>query len=68
MPDISPVEPTVDLTILSIPQLNDYRHELTMSIHNPGTDFDPSDEKQLKVYLDQIEAIKAQLKVLGYEG
>lgn len=67
MPDTDPVIPVVDLTTLDIRQLNDYRHELTMSIRNPGTDFDSWDEKQQKVYVEQIEAIKAQLKVLGYE-
>lgn len=68
MSDSNPVEPTVDLTTLTVAQLNDYRHELTMSIRNPGTDFDDWDEAQKKVYFEQIEAIKAQLKVLGYEG
>jgi hypothetical protein len=68
MPDTNPVIPTVDLTTLTIDQLNDYRHELTLSIREPGTDFDPDDEAQQKVYLDQIEAIKARLEVLGYTG
>jgi hypothetical protein len=64
----SPVEPTIDLTTLSVAQLNDYRHELTLSLRNPGTDFDDWDEAQQKVYVEQIEAIKAQLAVLGYTG
>jgi hypothetical protein len=68
MSDTNPVLPTVDLTTLTIDQLNDYRHELTLSIREPGTDFDPDDEAQQKVYIDQIEAIKAQLAVLGYTG
>jgi hypothetical protein len=63
-----PVQPTVDLTTLTVAQLNDYRHELTLSIREPGTDFDPQDEAQQKVYLKQIEAIKTQLAVLGYTG
>lgn len=67
MPDTNPVEPTIDLTTLDIKQLNDYRHELTLSLRNPGTDFDDWDEAQRKVYIEQIEAIKAQLKVLNYE-
>jgi hypothetical protein len=67
MPDLNPVVPTIDLTTLSIAQLNDYRHELTMSIRNPGTDFDDWDEAQEKVYLEQIKAIKGQLAVLGYQ-
>jgi hypothetical protein len=68
MSDINPVEPTVDLTTLSIAELNDYRQTLTQAIINPGTDFDDWDEAQKKVYFEQIEAIKAQLAVLGYTG
>lgn len=68
VPDTNPVVPTVDLTTLSVAELNDYRHELTLSIRQLGTDFDPEDVAQQKVYVDQIEAIKAQLAVLGYTG
>lgn len=67
MANSTPVDPTIDLTTLSVAQLNDYRHDLTLSIREPGTDFDPEDQKQAKVYVDQIEAIKARLKVLGYD-
>lgn len=68
MPDTNPVVPTYDLTTMTVAQLNDYRQTLTQAIRNPGTDYDANDEAQQKIYIQQIEAIKAQLAVLGYTG